>query len=150
MSDPLRREPLFKIERNKNANIIQYDVQIGPDDRLDPKKPVIAYWIRLADEGEVKELSWVQKTFAFGFKARYDPASDSASLDMAVEIGRDFTVVRDGDVYRAKTTIAGAESYLDRIYISARKRGLFYKVDYVDIFGKDASTGEERFEHFVP
>jgi hypothetical protein len=28
------RAPLFKIERNTNANIIQYDAQIGPDGRL--------------------------------------------------------------------------------------------------------------------
>jgi hypothetical protein len=149
-SDPLRHEPLFKIERSKNANIIQYDAQIGPDGKLDPKKPVVAYWVRLAEEGQVQKLSWIQRTFAFGFHADYDPATDTAPMDMAVDIDRAITVVRDGDVYRAKTTIDGAPSYLDRIYIEAHKHGLLISVKYVDIYGKDASTGDERFEHFVP
>jgi hypothetical protein len=149
-SDSLRREPLFKIERNKNANIIQYDAQIGPDGMLDAKNPVVAYWIRLAEEGQVRKLSWIQRTFAFGFHADYDPVSDTAPMEMEVDIDRNITVVRDGDVYRAKTTIDGAPSYLDRIYIMAHKRGFLIKVEFVDIYGRDASTGEERYEHFVP
>jgi len=149
-SDTLRHEPLFKIERSKNANIVQYDAQIGPDGKLDSIEPVIAYWVRLADEGQIKQLTWLQRTFAFGFKARYDPITDSAPMEMAVDIEREFAVVRDGDVYRAKTTIDGAASFLDKIFISSRKKGFFITVDYVDIYGKDAITGEERFEHFVP
>jgi hypothetical protein len=149
-SEPLRSEPLFKIERSKNANIIQYDAQIGPDGKLDAKKPVVAYWVRLAEEGQVRKLSWIQRTFAFGFHAEYDPDTDTAPMEMAVDIERTITVVRDGDVYRAKTFIDGAPAYLDRIYIMAHKHGLLITVEYVDIYGKDASTGDERFEHFVP
>jgi hypothetical protein len=111
---------------------------------------VVAYWIRLADEGEVRELSWVQRTFAFGFHAHYDPVTDTASMEMAVDIDRSFTIIRDGDVYRARTTIAGAESFLDRIFIQAHKHGLLITVEYVDIYGRDTGTGDERFEHFVP
>ena len=44
----------------------------------------------------------------------------------------------------------GAPSYLDRIYIAAHKHGFIINVEYVDIYGRDASTGEERYEHFVP
>ncbi len=44
------RQALFKIERNTNANIIQYDAQIGTDGKLLKKEPVVAYWIRLADK----------------------------------------------------------------------------------------------------
>jgi hypothetical protein len=148
--DPLLHEPLFRIERSKNANIIQYDAQIGPDGKLDRKKPVVAYWVRLAREGQIEPLSWIQRKFAFGFDADYDPATDTASMEMEVDIGRSITVVRDGDVYRAKTTIGEWEAFLDRIYIQAHKRGLLITVDYVDVFGRDTLTGEERFEHFVP
>jgi hypothetical protein len=149
-SDPLLREPLFRIERSKNANIIQYDAQIGPDGKLDSKKPIVAYWVRLAEEGQVEPLSWIQRKFAFGFDADYDPVTDTASMEMEVDIGRSISVVRDGETYRARTTIGGLESFLDRIYIQAHKRGLLISVDYVDVFGRDTVTGEERFEHFVP
>lgn len=150
LSDPLVREPLFRIERSKNANIIQYDAQIGPDGKLDSKQPIVAYWVRLAEEGQVKPLSWLQRKFAFGFDADYDPVSDSASMEMEVDIGRSITVVRDGDTYRARTTIGRWDAFLDRIYIKAHKHGLLITVEYVDVFGHDVNTGEERFEHFVP
>ena len=38
----LDRQDLFRIERSKNANIIQYDAQVRPDGKLDRKKPVVA------------------------------------------------------------------------------------------------------------
>jgi len=148
--DPLRLEPLFKIERSKNANIIQYDAQLGPDGKLDASEPVIAYWVRLAEHGQLEELSWLQKEFAFGFDADYDRANDFVSIEMAVDIGRSITVVRDGDSYRARTTIDGSDSYLEKIYIKARKRNFLIKVFYIDLYGKDSNTGQERYERFVP
>jgi len=50
-SKDLEARPLFRIERSKNANIVQYDVQLTPDGKIYSKEPVIAYWIRLAKDG---------------------------------------------------------------------------------------------------
>jgi hypothetical protein len=36
-ADQSDRQNLFKIERNKNANIVQYDAQIGADGKLNSK-----------------------------------------------------------------------------------------------------------------
>ncbi len=148
--DPLHPEPLFKIERSKNANIIQYDAQVGSDGRLDATEPVVAYWVRLAEQGQMQELSWLQKEFAFGFDADYDPANDSVAIEMAVDIGRSIMVVPDGDRYRARTTIDGSQAYLKKIYIKARKRNFLIKVFYIDLFGEDSNNGQERYERFVP
>jgi hypothetical protein len=149
-AEPVRREPVFKIERSKNANIIQYDAQIGPNGKLDASEPVVGYWIRLAEQGQRQELSWVQREFAFGFDAEYDPASDSVSMELAVDIGRSISVIRDGDNYRAISTIDGVAAFLDKVYINAHKNGFFFTVEYIDIFGTDVNTGEERVERFVP
>lgn len=149
-SDPVTREALFWIERSKNANIIKYDAQIGPNGKLYADEPVVAYWVRLAERGQIEELSWIQETFAFGFTADYDASSDTVHLDMAVDLDRTLTVVRDGEVYRAKTIIDGAESYLEKIYIKAHKRGFLITVDYIDIYGTRADNGEDQFEHYIP
>jgi hypothetical protein len=53
-ADTLDRQPLFKIERSKNANIIQYDAQLGADGKLHAREPVVAYWLRLAEQGQVQ------------------------------------------------------------------------------------------------
>ena len=144
------RQDLFHIERSKNANIIQYDAQVGADGKLFKKEPVVGYWIRLAEEGQVMELSWVQKTFAFGFNAK--PASDRESLvlEMKLDLGAPIRVIRDGDRFRATVPIEGSPSWLEKIYIDAERKGLSANIHYVEIFGTDRETGEARYQKIVP
>ena len=149
-ADQESRQPLFKIERNTNANIIQYDAQIGPDGKLDQKQPVVAYWIRLAREGQKEELSKIQNKFAYGFEADLDQNSDTVTLKMVANIGRLITVVRDNDTYLALTSIDGESSRLQKIFIHATGKGMSTKVDYIQLHGTSMDTGDKTFEQFVP
>lgn len=146
----LTRQGLFRIERNTNDNIIQYDAQIGLDGKLDSRQPVVGYWIRLAEEGQVKKLSFVQRKFAYGFKARYNAREDTAEIKMAIEIGRLLTVQRVADHFRALADISGKLSYVDTIYIRAHGKGVLTRVDYIELRGIDADTGDDRYERFIP
>jgi len=146
----LTRQDLFKIERNKNANIIQYDAQIGDSGKLNSREPVTAYWIRLNEQGQVEKLSWAQKKFAYGFKAKFNAKADSAELKMVAKIGRSITVRRVGDRYRALTTIDGKLSCVEVIYIHDLGSGMSVEVEYIELHGIDLQTGEVRFERFVP
>jgi len=67
---------LFKIERSKNANIVQYDVQVTPDGKLYQQEPIIAYWIRLTEDGRKRELTFFQRKWSYGFKTKYDAVSE--------------------------------------------------------------------------
>lgn len=142
--------PLFKIERSKNANIIQYDARSGPDGKLLKKNPIVGYWIRLAEQGQRMELTWVQRTFAFGFKTRLAPGREAAEMDMVADLGAPVSVIRDGDAYVATIPIEGRTSYLDRVYIKASGKGIKVDVEYVETFGRDMETGEERYQRIVP
>ena len=150
LAEELEHQPLFKIERSKNANIIQYDAQIGPDGKLLKKEPVIGYWIRLAEQGQVKQLTWIQRTFAFGFKAKYHSASDTATVDMVADIGQPITVRRVDGEYMATVNIEDQPSQLLKMYIQAHGKGMTVKVEYVDIFGKDLETGEDTYARIIP
>ena len=141
---------LFKIERSKNANLIQYDARSGPDGKLLKKDPVVGYWIRLNEQGQRMELTWVQRTFAFGFKTRLAKDRESAELDMVADLGAPVSVIREGNVYRATAPIEGKTSYLDKIYIKASGKGIKVNVEYVETFGKDVETGEDRYQKIVP
>jgi hypothetical protein len=149
-AEAANRQHLFKIERSKNANIIQYDVQLGPDGKLLEREPVVAYWIRLAEQGQTQELSWLQRTFAYGFKARADREKDSVELQMKAGLSRPITVVRDGSEYRATMLIDGSYSYLDKIFIQSERKGMSIKVEYVELFGEDMKCPVERYEKFIP
>jgi len=146
----LARQGLFRIERNTNDNIIQYDAQIGRDGKLDSREPVVGYWVRLAEEGQVKKLSFVQNKFAYGFKASYNAREDTAELKMAANIGRSITVRLVGDRFRALAVIDGSLSYIDTIYIHAHGKGMSTRVEYIELHGNDSHTGDVRYERFEP
>jgi hypothetical protein len=148
--EEVTRQHLFKIERSKNANIVQYDAQVGPDGNLLKKHPVVAYWIRLAEQGQVEKLSWIQKKFVYGFKARFDPGSETYDLEMEADVGRKITIIREEDVYRATIMIDGALSYFEKIFLQASRKGWSITVYYVELYGEDMKTGEPRYEKFVP
>ena len=149
-AEPPDFQHLFKIERSKNANIVQYDAQLGPDGKLQKKEPVVAYWIRLAEQGQVEKLSWVQRVFAYGFKAKLDRDRETAALDMSADFGRPIIVIREGDQYRATAPIDGSQSYLEKIFIQAHGKGISVTVEYIELFGEDMKTGESRYQKFVP
>jgi len=146
----LQHQSLFKIERSKNANIIQYDAQIGSNGKLLKKEPVIGYWIRLAEQGQIQELSWIQSTFAFGFKAKYNQTNDTARVDMVADIGQPITVQSVEGKYIATVDLDGTPSQLVKIYIQAHGKGVRVTVEYVEIFGKDLKTGEETYARIIP
>ncbi len=149
-TDEPDRDALFHIERNKNTNIIQYDAQLGSDGRLQPKEPVVGYWVRLADEGEVKKLTWAQRKFAYGFTVKLNKNENTATLDMVAKLGRTLLVKRDGEDYRVIADIGGVESYLDRIFIHATDKGMSTKVNYIELYGKAVNGQDEQYERFSP
>lgn len=144
------RDPLFHIERNKNANIVQYDAQLDSDGRLYTKEPVVAYWIRLANKGEIKELTWIQEKFAYGLKVKPDEKNNSAEVEMTADIGRSLVVKRFGEDYRAVGKINGVDCFLEKIFIQANGSGMSTRVEYIELFGSSVAGQEEQYERFVP
>ena len=142
------RDALFRIERNKNANIIQYDAQLNSDGLLYSKEPVSVYWVRLAEQGQIKKLSWSQRKFAFGFKLKFDKEKNAAQLDLAVNLGRSIIVTRVAEDYRALVKIDGVASYLERVFIQATGKGVLTRVAYVEFYGKSVDAQEEQYERF--
>ena len=148
--ETLVSQPLFHIERSKNANIVQYDAQVAADGKLFKKEPVVGYWIRLNEQGQKQSLNWLQRSFAFGFKTKLDKSRESAELNMKADVGEVIKIVREGDIYRATITIDGAPSYFEKMYIDATRDGLSLDVRYVELFGEDMKTGEARYEKLLP
>jgi uncharacterized membrane protein len=144
------RQSLFKIERSKNANIIQYDAQIGANGKLYKNEPVIGYWVRLADQGQVKELNWIQRKFAFGFDAKYHQSIDSVTIKMVADIGQPIEVRHLNGKYRAIVKLDGKLSELDKIFIQSHGSGMSVTVDYVEVFGNDLKTGDKTYDKIIP
>jgi len=141
--------PLFVIERNKNANVIHYEANLTPEGELNPKEPVIAYWVLHAEDGRRKKLNWLEKKKAYGIKIK-PAAQDGYTLTLAAAPWLPMAVKKDGDIVRVEAKINDRTAVLEKMFIQAREKLLGPKVEYIELFGKDLLTGEACSEKILP
>ncbi len=141
-------KPLFVIRRSKNANEVHYDVNIGPDGKIDPQKPVEAYWVLLAKNGGREELGAFDK-LGYGFKCSYDDNVKAYRLVVKGFKKKDIKVVESPDGVSAVTDINGKPAYLSDIYINETEMIPFPIVHYLELTGKDAATGGKVVEKII-
>ena len=145
---PPRRgtQPLFIIERNKNANVVDYDAQLTADGKLDPREPVIAYWVMLAKDGRRQNLNWIEKKTAYGINIKPDPSVNGYQMTIVAATQRSITVKQVGSAVRAEIVIDGRPAILEKMYLNATEKLTGPTVHYLELHGKDVQTGEKRFE----
>ncbi len=69
---------------------------------------------------------------------------------MSADIDRDIVVdVVDG-VSRAFVEIGGHRAVLDRIYVKSIETKMWPSVEFLELFGVDLETGEQRYERIYP
>jgi hypothetical protein len=146
----IKTSPLFIIERNKNTNVVHYDAQLTADGELNPKEPVIAYWVMLAGDGHHEKLNWIEKKKAYGFSVTPDHSVKGYKLTLVAAPNKQIIVRKDKDAIRAEAIINGQPALLEKMYINATDGLTGPKVNYIEIFGKDLKTGEKLHEKMVP
>jgi hypothetical protein len=139
-------QPLFIIARNTNANVVHYDAQLTADGKLDRKKPVIAYWVMLAQDGHRENLNWIEKKMAYGFNIKPYPSVNGYQMTIVAARQRSITVKKVGNAVRAEIVIDGRTAILEKMYIEASG----HTVRYLELYGKDVQTGGKRFERIIP
>ncbi len=140
---------LFYIERSKNTNIVRYDAVIGPDGKIDPKRPVVAYWELLAHDGSRHDLNFIERAKAYGFDVEPEPGGGAWRMTLAA-YKREIKIFQEGDEVRAQMVVDGRPAYLEKIYITSKEGFILPTVISMEIFGKDAATGEPRYEKISP
>ena len=130
----LPAENLFMIARNKNANVVRYDIRRNADGELNLDRPVDSYWLLLAQGGRREDLTWMERELAYGHStSRVGRAGFALQLQAFKQ--REIQVVLVGKTYRAYVTIAGRKAILNRIFVHADESGLMPKVRYVELQG---------------
>jgi hypothetical protein len=145
---PPRAQPLFRIERSKNANVVQYDAVLASDEALDRRTPVVAYWILLAEDGRREGLSALERR-AYGFKVSPEPGG-SWLLYLNATSDRALRVVRWQGRWVAQVVIHGRSAVLSRIYVASDESGLLPSVRWIELYGVDMITGQPLVERLKP
>jgi hypothetical protein len=126
---------------------VVYELRRGADGALDGTEPVHASWILLAEQGEREELSFFERSLAYGFAL--DSTRSGQQLRLRAAPDRPVTLSEHRGCTRALTRIAGRAGVLDTIFVQAGA-GLIPAVQWVELSGVDAETGEPLRERLSP
>ena len=141
--------PLFRIERSKNKNIVQYDICVSENGDVPDSKPVTAYWV--LENGEKHDLNVIQAKLAYGIDSQEKLAENKYRIVLVAFKDRKILIEKIADGYRAIVLISGKESILEKIYVKSEERMLgLPKVNYVDLFGRNLQTDVAVQERIIP
>ena len=143
---------LFYLQRTANTNTIICELKYNKNGELDEEDPVHVFWIRYPEGGHKKELSYIQRVFAYGIKSQM-LGKDSYKLHFVSYKKRPFYLMRSpkDNQFKVYATINNQQAVLNRIFVKV-DGGTFWSpnVIYMEMKGIDEQTGKEVMQRFKP
>ncbi len=143
---------LFYLQRTTNTNTIVCELNVDAQGQLNKESPVHVYWIRYQEGGIKKELSYLQRTFAYGIKAQ-PQGNGNYQLHFVSYKKHKMLLTRHAkdNRYRVFATINQKQALLNRIFLKI-DGGSFWSpnVVYMEMKGTDPLSGKELVERFKP
>jgi len=145
---------IFYVQKTNNTNTIVYESNINEDGKINTVNPVKIYWIRFAEKGQIAELSYIQRHFAYGIESRLiNPSKQIYQLNFVSYKKRYIYLMQQitDNKYHAYIYINGKLSLLKKIFIKT-DGGTFWfpKVKYVEVTGNEISCGNPISEKITP
>jgi hypothetical protein len=128
---------LFYLQRDPNLNTLIYELNIDKTGNVDEDQPVLAYWIRYGENQAKKDLSYVQKKFAYGIDSK-KTGKDQFELRFVSHKKLPLYLRKSAEdkKYHVYVTINNKKLLLDRIFVRI-EGGSFWipNVKYVELRG---------------
>jgi hypothetical protein len=142
---------LFYLQRDPNTNTVIYQLNVDRAGKLDEDEPVSVFWIRYDEHGERKDLSFIQRKFAYGLTAE-KLAADKYELKFAAYNKVRFFLLKSpvDKAFHVYTTIAGKQIQLERVFLRI-EGGTFWvpNVKYIEFKGLASATREPVVERIM-
>ena len=146
---PFSKKSLFYIHRSPNPNTVIYEVNLTDKNTIDAKNPVKVYWIRYGEKGQIRDLNYIEKTFAYGVKPE-TINQNSYKLQFVASKEKSFVASLDGKGQALATMkINGRQSKLTKIFVQVAEEGWWPKVAYVEFFGLDLESNKPTYEKMI-
>lgn len=144
---------LFYIQRSGNTNTIMYDANLTADSKIASSDPIKPYWIRFAENGQKKDLSYIQRKFAYGVESRklQHPNEFEFNIVSYSKKKLKLTLNQDGKPI-ALTKINGKTAILNKVFIKMDPGTMLSftpDIKYVELFGSDPVSGEKIYEKLI-
>lgn len=149
---PTDEHMLFYIQKSFNQNTIVYALNIDKDGKINAKNPINVFWRRYQEDGRIRELTQLEKTFGFGVKTKPLKTKPNTYIFSIVALkDKQFIVTQteSGQPY-VITSINEKNSIIERVYIKAEHTKLLPKVFYLEVFGTDIKTRKPTYQKIIP
>jgi len=145
LPEPKLKNLLFFLQRTPDANTVVYQLNLEKDGSLNEKYPVKASWIRYEENGAVKELSGIEKKFAYGVKCK---ALGNEAYEVRLVSYKKlpmYLLKSPGDQqYRLYIKDEGKDLLLKRVFVKVEGGSFWFpKVHYIDLFTIDSENGAQ-------
>jgi hypothetical protein len=137
------------MERNKNKNLVYYDVCLDNNNELTASDPISAYW--LLTTGKKEKLSLTEKELAYGIKSLEKVGKQSARFALAALKETTIVIEKIKGRFRALVVINNKEIVIDKIFVDSTEQKItgLPKVNYVDVIGKTKNGNKPVRERIV-
>ena len=139
---PDEKNQLFYLQRDPDANTIVYALNIE-NEKLNDSNPVIAYWIRYEEEGQIETLSLLQRKMAYGTSQK---EIEPGIYELHIHAYKKLKIILSPNPktgkYQALVKTDEYDIVLKRIFARING-GSFFKpnVEYFEISGRRVDNG---------
>ncbi|WP_245704503.1 DUF4833 domain-containing protein [Daejeonella rubra] len=135
------KNQLFYIQRDPNTNTIICQLNVDSNGKLNTKSPINVFWMRYADQGEKKGLSYIQRKFAYGIETK-DLGNGQYELKFAARKNPPMYLTKSAvdKRYHVYVTANDKKIQVERIFIRI-EGGTFWfpNVKYIEFKGREAN-----------
>ena len=143
---------LFYLQRTLNSNTVVYELNMDENDKLNASEPIHVFWIRYPEGGMRKELSYIQRRFAYGVQTEQMKDGRYKLIFAAYKKKNLYLMFAQRDnKYHVYTTLSNKVAILNSVFIQIDPGGTFWapNVRYIEMKGKELSTGNDLTERIV-
>lgn len=133
---------LFYLQRDPNTNTIVYQLNVNRAGQVNEDEPITIFWLRYDEQGQRKDLNYIQRKFAYGLSAE-KVGAEKYELKFAAYNKVPFYLMRSNldRAFHVFTVINNRQIVLTRVYLRI-EGGTFWvpNVRYIEFKGWDAAT----------
>lgn len=140
---PKANNMLFYLQRDPTINTVIYALNVDERGNVNREEPLNIYWIRYTEGSIKKDLSYIQRKFAFGIDSK-EVGRDKYELRFVSRKTLVFMLQRGADRnFYVSIALNNKNIKVSRIYVRI-EGGSFWlpNVKYADIEGTDMATGK--------
>jgi hypothetical protein len=143
---------LFYLQRTANTNTIVCELNLNKKGQINETAPVHVFWILFPQGGMRKELTYIQRVFAYGIKS--SPQGNGTYKLHFVSYKKQSLLLMHSSKdskYHVYATVNQKQVLLNRIFLKVEGGSLWSpNIVYMEMKGTDPVTGKEQVERFKP